>query len=620
MFSRFVGRGESWRRGGFVALLMTALLVVAACGSGAKAVSPGKAKDVVNFAEPAADTPNWIWPFTPAANLSIVGIEFQELMFRPLYLFGANGKTGVSESLSLAQLPSYSNGGKTATIALKNYKWSNGESVNASDVLFWIHMEEAEKAHWLGYIPGYFPDNIVSATASGPNTVVITMDKAYNPTWMVSNELSQITPMPAAWDATGPGQPSDCAANVADCPAVYQYLSTQSKDLQGYGSSPVWGIVDGPWKLKSFTTAGDASFVPNQAYSGPTKPTLKQFNMLPFTTEPAEFNVLRSGSTLDVGYLPTSDLTQAKSLSTSPDTAGPNPVSNYTLAPWFAYAINFFPMNFNNPTYGPVFKQLYFRQAMQSLVNQPGILKQAARNYGVQTIGPVPLYPQSDLISSAAKHNPYPFSIATAKRLLTENGWNVVPGGATTCAKPGTGNGECGADIPAGMKLDFTLPYASGQPAIQTSMESFKSNAARIGVSFTLSSAPFDAIDAEITPCSGAQCTWTFGNWGGWVYGPNYLPTGELMWDSGSLSNAGSFDDPQVDSLINESITETGNQAFLGYENALIKASPVIWQPDYDYQLTEIGGGLKGVTPQDPYAILAAGAVALLSRHKMAVC
>lgn len=599
----------SGRRAGRVgpavtALIAAALLLVTACGSGAKASSPDKAKDVATYAEPAGDTPNWIWPFTPASALSIVNIQFQEMQFRPLYLFGASGKTGVSESLSLAQQPSYSDGGKTVTIALKNYKWSNGESVDASDVLFWIHMEQAEKANWLGYIPGYFPDNVVSATAPNPNTVVLTMDSAYNPTWLVDNEFSQITPMPAAWDVTGPGQKSDCADVESDCAAVYQYLSAQSKNLPGYASNPLWQIVDGPWKLTHFTSNGEAVFVPNHAYSGPVKPTLKRFTMLPFTTQTAEFNVLRSGSTLDVGYLPASDISQPKASAGSPDTPGDNPLSGYTLAPWFGYAINFFPMNFNNPTYGPVFKQLYFRQAMQSLVDQPAILKEAGKNYGVQTTGPVPLYPNSDLISSAEKHNPYPFSISRAKQLMSQNGWHVVPGGTTTCAKPGTGSGECGAGITAGEKLTFTLPYASGQPTIQTAMESFKSNAEKIGVSFQLSQQPFDAIDAEITPCSGAQCTWEFGNWGSWIYGPNYLPTGELMWETGSLSNEGSFSDPSVDNLIKQSITETGNQSFLGYENALVKASPVIWQPDYDYQLTEIGGGLKGVTPQDPYVIL----------------
>ena len=32
-------------------------------------------------------------------------------------------------------------------------------------------------------------------------------------------------------------------------------------------------------------------------------------------------------------------------------------------------------INFNNPTMGPAFRQLYVRQAMQTLINQPGYIK-----------------------------------------------------------------------------------------------------------------------------------------------------------------------------------------------------------------------------------------------------
>ena len=52
--------------------------------------------------------------------------------------------------------------------------------------------------------------------------------------------------------------------------------------------------MDGPWKLSTFRSDGYAQFVPNTRYSG-TKPKLKSFVMEPFTSEAAEFNVLRSG-------------------------------------------------------------------------------------------------------------------------------------------------------------------------------------------------------------------------------------------------------------------------------------------------------------------------------------
>ena len=51
--------------------------------------------------------------------------------------------------------------------------------------------------------------------------------------------------------------------------------------------------------------------------------------------------------------------------------------------------------------------------------------------------------------------NPFPYSVSAAGNLLKSHGWNVVPGGISTCAKPGTGAGQCGAGMPAGTKLTF---------------------------------------------------------------------------------------------------------------------------------------------------------------------
>ena len=132
------------------------------------------------------------------------------------------------------------------------------------------------------------------------------MDKAYTPTWFLYNQLSQITPMPAAWDRTASG-PSHCDTTVSDCAAVYNYLNAQAKDLTGYVGSPLWSIVDGPWKLSAFNADGHVTFVPNKSYSGPVKPRLAAFQEVPFTTDTAEYDVLRSPSSstkIDVGYLP----------------------------------------------------------------------------------------------------------------------------------------------------------------------------------------------------------------------------------------------------------------------------------------------------------------------------
>ncbi|MGH7911221.1 MAG: ABC transporter substrate-binding protein, partial [Candidatus Dormibacteraceae bacterium] len=157
------------RMGVAVAGLAAVVLLVAACGSSGSGnkVSPGKSTNVVNWAEAPTSTPNWIWPFYTSGNNSVINAEFITMLYRPLYMFGNNGNANLDESLSLAQQPSWSSDGKTATITMKsNYKWSNGEPVTADDVLFNLNMFKAEKANEANYVPGGIPDNIVSATAT----------------------------------------------------------------------------------------------------------------------------------------------------------------------------------------------------------------------------------------------------------------------------------------------------------------------------------------------------------------------------------------------------------------------------------------------------------------------
>lgn len=591
------------------------LLALTGCSSGSGNSSPtsssgnapGKSANTATFAEPPNTVPNWIWPFSPLADFSVSNSsDLQYLLFRPLYWFGNDGKAEVSDSLSLAAEPVFSNGGKTVTVKLKDYKWSNGTSVTAQNVMFWYNMLKAEKKNYAAYTPGQFPDNVVSVSTPDAKTIVFNTDKAYSQQWFLYNQLSTITPMPDAWDMTAANTKGDCATNESGCAAVYKYLISQSKDLPTYATNPLWQVVDGPWKLTKFNADGHITFVPNPTYSGPVKASLKEFIEVPFTTDDAEFQVLRGGNTIDVGYLPTQDLQAAKPANTGPAEAGPNPLSaNYKLAPWFLYGVNYFPINFNNPTVGPIFKQLYFRQALQSVVDQPAILSSAAKNYGVETTGPVPLYPDSPLISQTEKNNPYPFSIANAKKDLTDNGWTVNAGGASVCAKPGSGAGECGAGVAAGAKMDFNLQYASGNQTITTAMQSLKSNAAQVGITLNITPAPFNTVTGTAIPCSGKTCTWQMGNWGGgWVYAPDYYPTGEVLWETGAGSNSGSYSNPAIDKLILNTTTQSGTAVMQAYENALAKDLPVIWQPNYTYSLTEVANGLQGATTQNPYSAI----------------
>jgi peptide/nickel transport system substrate-binding protein len=594
--------------------LLTGFILAAPATSGA--ATPTTA----TWAEPPSATPNFILPFYPGSLCSVDNIEqFQFLMYRPLYWFGQGATAAEDPSLSIGETPTYSNGNTTVTVNLKNYKYANGESVTGQDVLFFMNIYHAEKANFCGYVPNLFPDNVTSVTAT-PTSVTFTFNHAYNNHWILYNELSQITPFPAAWDVTSAGAAAGsggCAAAAygtddAGCAKVYTFLSNAAgynpsnpsaanNSLSTYTTNPLWQVVDGPWKLKSFNADGLVTFVPNPSYSGPIKPTLTSFTEQPYTSDTSEFNALVGGD-LNVGYVPVQDLSQG---TTSPTKAGPNNprLSNFDLGALYTFGINYFPYNFSSTgdggVAGKVFDQLYVRQAMQSLVDQPLYIKKIFKGYAVPTYGPVPVLPSNTYASSFEKTNPYPYDPAKAKSLLTSHGWKVVANGTDTCEKAGSGSGECGAGITKGTPLKFNEQVSTG---VQTTIEEVtaeKASWATEGINVTISQASFNTVIGNAVACPNG-CSWELQNWGGgWTFAPDYYPSGEDLFTLGSVADYGDYNDAQNAKLV--TATDDTSTSLTEWENYLAKQLPDIWQPNQAYTLTEAQKGLTGVFPQNVF-------------------
>src|SRR5260221_4600241 len=315
-----------------LALAVAAAVILAACASPAGGGSSSGGTPVrggtAYFAEQPLTPPTYIFPLVSGQYFTVANTnDLQTLLYQPLYWYGDRGNTSVDYRLSIGDQPVYSDGGRVVTITLKHYVWSDGETVSARDVGFWINLLKANKAGWASYVPGGFPDNVVSWTALRPATVLLRLKASYNPFWFTYNELSQITPLPIAWDRTSltAPAPSPTAANLPDttaagAKAVYTFLNDQATKVAGYATSPVWSVVDGPWKLTSLTSDATAPFVPNPTYSGTPEPHLAKFVELPFTSAAAEFSVLRAGPAsggpgtsrpqISVGYVPRNDLPQ----------------------------------------------------------------------------------------------------------------------------------------------------------------------------------------------------------------------------------------------------------------------------------------------------------------------
>jgi peptide/nickel transport system substrate-binding protein len=570
------------------------LATVSASGSGSNAT--------VTFALPPGENPTYIFPFVagPVSN-NIDLFQFTPFLWRPLYWFGKNGQPGINYQQSLGEAPVYSNGGKTVTVTLnQKFKWSNGQPVTNRDVELWMNIFFAEKLNYLAYSIGSIPDDITSMSfpASTPYQFSLTFNKAYSHLYVLYDQLSQITPIPhSAWDRTSAAGPAgNYDTTKAGATAVYNFLNSQSKDESSYASNPLWKTVDGPWLVQSFSPeTGAISYVPNKSYTGPGKPQIGRFEEVPFTSTTAEFDALRSGE-LDYGYLPSEDLSQ-KSYFTSHD---------YTVVKWPDFGFNAFFLNFTNPTVGPIFKQLYVRQAMQDLINQNQISKDVYHGQAFPTYGPVPITPKSTYLSQALLKNPYPYSVSNAKKLLSSHGWSIHVDGIDTCIKPGTGSGECGVGISKGEALNFTEEVGSGSAPFTAEVEDMQSSWSQAGIHVNLKQESEAQIYSSLGTCQNgnAGCKWEMANGGEpggtGTYSPEYLPTPGPWFATNGANNVQGYSNPELDALVAKTYVNSSTAAIRAASAYTGKQLPALWQPDYPYQLSVISKKLHGAIPQDP--------------------
>jgi peptide/nickel transport system substrate-binding protein len=372
---------------------------------------------------------------------------------------------------------------------------------------------------------------------------------------------------------------------------VDNFLLAQNKDLASYATNPLWQVVDGPWKLTSYTPAtGDATYVRNLRFSGPATGSLHAIRILSYSSDLAEFDELLSSSGVDYGYVPFNDAAQVARVKSD----------GYTVQAWPSWGINYVFLNYASPRAGALFGQLYIRQAMQHLINQAGYINTFLQGYAYPTYGPVPLQPTSEFVSAQQTQNPYPYNPAAATSLLRSHGWSLV-NGTDTCVRPGTGTSQCGARIAAGTKLSFPFLYTTGSLGEDEEVASLQASFAQAGIKLAPSGAPVPAVIGEMTPgCSKPNC-WQMSYIGeAWLFVPGYdEPDGAILFGSNGPSNLGSYSNPKVDALIGQ-LGLGGISAFHAYENYLAGQLPGLWMPQTDTQISAVTNKLHGALPQDP--------------------
>lgn len=556
--------------------------------------------------------PSTIFPFTPRERIGIRNLfEFQVLMFRPLYWLGRDGQPGVDYDLSLAEPPEWSEDGRTVTVTLKPWQWSNGEPICADNVMFWVNMMVVKGPRFGSYSAGYFPDNLTSYEKIADNQVRFTFDKVYSKNWVLLNQLSLITPMPKVWDHIDRDTPANASADLADIPAVYDYLVSENgvwtrEDNEirtTWPTSPVWSVVSGPWRMKSFSLDGDVVFIPNEKYSGPNKPYLDEFRQMPVASDEDEYQLLKAGpvgpNAIQVGFLP-------YGLDIQPSINGTDELSeNYRLIPHDIFCIRFLPFNFHNPTVaGRIFEQTYFRQALQLTLDQDTAIRDIFHGYAHRTTGPVPPVPDSEFLSPAQRNHDNPFDLGRARQLLEDNGWDTSTTPAV-CVRPGTGPGCAGEGIEAGEKLTFSLRYVEGRAALDQLMKLMARDAATVGIELRLEEVYGSVMVAEDHCPEGPDTphTWDLNCWnGGWAfYGQ---PTGEMLFKTASGSNFGHYSDAKADELIEATVTSNDISAMYAYQDYLSEQIPTVWTPGFPNRLLEVAKNLRGIEPVNPYGMI----------------
>ena len=555
------GRGR-WRRAGTAVLAgLTALLgstttaAATRAGSTAPPSVPGPPGSYgalpsagvplkggwVSVAEPPRSGPTYIFPITPAADLSVYDTnQFQDYMWRPLWWEPLGTAPAIDYHQSIGAPPVFSNGNKTVTVHLRaGWKWADGAPVTAQDLAFdyWLTVAAVKlsPANDGNYTQGLYPDGVTSVATPNPTTFVINFDKAYNPGFVLLDELQVLEPLPSrSWSRTSRTGKILPFANLTTAEAIYRFLDQQSRQLSTWGSNPLWQVVDGPFRVKSYDPAtGANSLAANPAYSGPVKARLSGIQDVAFPTVAAELASLLAGK-VDVGYVDFADLPEVKALASA----------GYDVWGYPYFGFSYVAYNFKDPTgyFADIIDQLYVRQALAHLqdeaaeVRSPQVFDGAAG----EDFGPVPVEPKSPFTPAVDVDPPYPFSIPAAAKLLSGHGWKVVPNGVTTCQRPGTGTTECGAAIPKGTAMSWDLYYASTSSVTLDLDKAWAANAEQVGIHIKLVPASFNYITGELSdPVNpGNAKLWAMEDFGG--FNDAYYPTTNGLFNTGgSLTKVG---------------------------------------------------------------------------------
>jgi peptide/nickel transport system substrate-binding protein len=584
------------------ALALVSLL--AACGGSSPRVGSGAATKgqlvrggTVTVAELPESSPNDIFPLGPATNEDGYNVNLTMGSWPSLVVEGDGAQSIVNPQESLYSSMTWSDNDSVITMVLKPWKWSDGVPISSRDFTFVYNLLKANYSDWIDYSAGGFPTDVTKVATPNSSTVVLTLNRSYNPTFYVDNELYDVPLLPQhVMDRESlTGKVGNYDETTAGAKAVWSFLQKQGADESTFTTSPLWKVVVGPWRISTFDSDGYYTWTPNTAYSGPDKPILSKVVFTPFTTDTATMDTLRANTSLTMAALPLNDVKQIPALE----------AEGYAAASVATPGVAEIVPNLYNSAIGPLVRPLYVRQAMEDLIDRPLIVSKIFAGYADPGNGPVPVTYGQQWDSPLEKAGgPYPYDPSKAIALLKANGWKVVPGGESTCQRAGSGSGDCGAGIAAGEGLGFTLLYSSGTTTTDEMNADIQSTEELAGIKLTLKPEPFNTITATTGPCyanshPASTCGWQMLEYG---YDPYSLdPSGAGLFNTGGINNYGGYSSAEMNSLINETEYGSSQSAFFAYENYAADQLPFLWLPNPSGVIVYLKD-LAGAFPASPFA------------------
>ncbi len=605
-------------------------------------------------------------PFYSAAYCYAGDISVQQTMYRPAYYFGLGKSIAVQPLLSAANMPTYteSNGVTSVTITVKPWLWSDGNSktytsngdgtttlsstdyhsqlASARDIVFWLNMDKAmSKGNFYkptvaavasnpayaacGFVPGMgLPDQVDTVTTPfglNGDTVVIKFTSHQNHDWLLANELSQIQPMPAAWDSaaytavTDPNQwatPYSGTSHLCSS-ETWASIKTDGSDLCSYVygylrslllTNALWHWSNGPYRIgdvgySAGAPDGNQFIVANTHYSGPVAAkAVKKVVWLPEADTASEIAQLQAGQ-LTSGYVTPDMVTASPGIGKAGDNLDNQIKANYNTVGSTSWGVGYWQLNFGNVSsstapcvgqdgkqahncnWAAMLNQQYLRQAMYEAMDQKSVIKTIMNGYGIAGWSAIPGAGGGAYTTGVAK--PLSYNPTKAKALLTANGWattttskkvngvdttvlqvNPTGGADTATCRWSVGSQAhpygCGTQtwpIDNGTSLSFDFIYPSGSPTTDAEVNAYASYLQLVGIHLNVTAQ--DATTVGNTCFSGAA-DWQICWYGGWIYAPDYYPSGETLFGTGAGSNNFGYSNPIMDGLI-AATTQSGSSA-----------------------------------------------------------